>query len=123
MSEGTSHKRIVIVIDARATSLLLRLTALKCAVGLVAAFYIGGFGAVPIALFAFGCIGVVLCNWGKQEKAYPLALYFSAVFWMSASVLALVDKPFTHYNVFAAIPLMAIGIWDMIASCLKIEDF
>ena len=123
MSEGTSHKRILVVIDDRATSLLLRLTALKCAAGLVAVCYIGGFTAIPVALFALACISVVLYRWKNQEKAYPLALYFSAVFWISASVLALVDHPFSDYNIFAAIPLLAIGIWDMFASRLKIEDF
>jgi hypothetical protein len=123
MSEGTSHKRILVVIDDRATTLLLRLTALKCAAGLVAVFYIGGVAAFPVGLFAFACISVVVYHWRHQEKAYPLALYFSAVFWMSASILALVDKPFTRYNIFAAIPLLAIGVWDMIASRLQIEDF
>lgn len=123
MSEGTSHKRILVVIDDRATSLLLRLTALKCAAGLVAVTYIGGITAIPVACFAVACIGVVIYNWKQQEKAYPLALYFSAVFWMSTSVLALVDQPFTHYNIFAAIPLLAIGVWDMIASRLQIEEF
>lgn len=122
MQEMTADKHIFIAVKERALTVLLRMTALKCLIGVVAILAIYGWAAVPVSIAAFSSIGIVLRNWNSPYRAYPASLWLSSVFWLSSSVLVLIDKPFTIFNLFGFFCLGFIGVWDVFAARTNLEE-
>jgi hypothetical protein len=122
MQPIASEKHIFIAVRERALVVLLRMTAFKCFIGVFAILAIYGWSAVPVSIAAVSSIAVVLRNWNTPYRAYPAALWLSSVFWLSSSILVLLDKPFTLFNLFGFFCLGFIGTWDVFAARTNLEE-
>jgi hypothetical protein len=122
MSSTGNQQPFLVAVQQRTLSSLLRLTALKCAVGLAFVLYIGGAAGIPLAVPAAVCIFLVLKFWNRPKKAYPVALWLSSVFWASSSILILLDESFTVTSAFVFCAFLSIGVWDVIASRADVRE-
>lgn len=122
MSSTGNQQPLLVAVQQKTLSTLLRLTAVKCAVGVIFVVLIGGIAGIPLAIPAIASIVFVVVNWSRPSKAYPAALWLSSVFWVSSSILVLFDEPFTVSSAFIFCAFLSIGVWDALACRADIRE-